>query len=246
MNNPKHEHRVAIVTGAGRGIGRAIAIALAHAGYSLCIAARTREELEETRRLSGLQPVRSLIVLIDLTADDAADDLVGATLDCFGRIDVLVNNAGWAPPRTPLQKLRQTDIDRMIALNLRAPIALTRLAAAKMSAGGTIVNIASASARRLPAGESVYAATKAGLVAFTHAAFAELRHANVKLSVVVPGLVDTPLIPNNKRIDRSAMMAAEDVATAVMQTIDSPPRTAAVEIVLEPRSDPERPARRHG
>ncbi|MGA9724799.1 MAG: SDR family NAD(P)-dependent oxidoreductase, partial [Candidatus Binatus sp.] len=115
------EARVAIVTGAGRGIGRAVALALARAGYSLCLAARTRDELEETRSQSGLPPDRALIVLVDLATEEGPDLLIGAALDCFGRIDVLVNNAGWAPPRTPLLKMRPVDVDRMIAVNLRAP-----------------------------------------------------------------------------------------------------------------------------
>jgi NADP-dependent 3-hydroxy acid dehydrogenase YdfG len=237
------EARVAIVTGAGRGIGRAVALELARAGYSLCLAARSRDELEETRSQSGLPHERALIVLVDLATEDAPDLLIGAALDCFGRVDVLVNNAGWAPPRTPLLKMRPVDIDRMIALNLRAPIALTRLAAAAMTprAGGAIVNVASSAAIKRPAGEAVYAATKAALIAFTRASFHEMRQTGLKLSVIVPGLVDTALIPNNKRLDRAAMLSTTDVARCVMQIVNSPTGACPVEVTLEPQIDPERP-----
>src|SRR6266478_5138441 len=115
--------RVALVTGAGRGIGRAVALALARKGFALALAARTRDELEATRSASGLAPVQALIVLIDLATEDAPDDL-------FGSLDLLVNNAGWAPARTPLLKFSAADQDRVLAVNLRAPIALARLAAA--------------------------------------------------------------------------------------------------------------------
>jgi dehydrogenase/reductase SDR family member 4 len=237
------EARVAIVTGAGRGIGRAVALALARAGYSLCLAARSRDELEETRSQSGLPQERALIVLVDLATEDAPDLLVDAALDCYGRIDVLVNNAGWAPPRTPLLKMRPVDVDRMIAVNLRAPIALTRLAAAAMASRGSgmIVNVASSAAIKAPAGEAVYAATKAALIAFTRASFHEMRQSGLRLSVIIPGLVDTALIPNNKRLDRAAMLSTADVAQAVMQIVNSPAGACPVEVTLEPQLDPERP-----
>src|SRR5208283_3601666 len=204
-----HPHPVALVTGGGRGIGRAIALALAREGYSLCIVARTREELEETRRLSNLPVERALIVLIDLADEESAAAVIETVLDLFGRLDVLVNNAGWAPPRTSLVKMRPWDTDRILAVNLRAPIALTKLAAKTMTerGSGAIINIASVAARNMAAGEAVYAAAKAGLVAFTHAAFAELGDHRIKMSVIVPGLVDTALIPNNKRLDRELMLS---------------------------------------
>ncbi len=181
--------RVAIVTGAGRGIGRAVALELARAGYSLCLAARSRDELEETRSQSGLPPERALIVLVDLATEDGPDLLIDAALDCYGRIDLLVNNAGWAPPRTPILKMRPADADRMIALNLRAPIVLTRLAAAAMTAA----RLRHDSQRRIVGryqgsrGEAVYAATKSALIAFTRAAFHEMRQSGLKLAVIFQG-----------------------------------------------------------
>ncbi len=242
MQDRKAVQKVALVTGAGRGIGRAVAIELARAGFALCLAARTFDQLEETRRLTGLKPERALIVLIDLAGEDSPDTLFTAAIGHYGRLDVLVNNAGWGTARTALHKTSVADLDRMLALNLRAPIALARLAAATMvtQGSGAIVNIASAAGRAAPPSEAIYAATKAGLIAFSRASFAELRHSGVKVSVVIPGLVDTALIPPNKRLDRARMISPDQVAAAVMQIVNSPAAVCPVEIVLEPQLDPER------
>lgn len=237
---------VALITGAGRGIGRAVALALARAGYALCLAARSSDQLAETRAISGLESRLALIVLVDLAESDAPDNLFGALMDHFGRLDVLVNNAGFAPPRTPLVKISRSDQDRMVSVNLRAPIALARMAAAQMAQqpeGGIIVNIASSSARNAPSGESIYAATKAGLVAFTRSCAAEFRHYRVRTSVILPGLTDTSFIPQSKRLERSAMLQPQDIAAAVMGVVNAPPHVCPVEVVLEPARDPMRSGR---
>lgn len=230
---------LAIITGAGRGIGRAIAVALAREGYALSLVARTRTELEETRELTRLPARESLIVLLDLSQDDAAELLVDETAAHFGRIDVLVNNAGYAPPRTRLEKLTAAEIQRIVTVNLTAPIQLCHRVIGKMTPrSGSIVNIASNAAREALSGETVYAGAKAGLIAFTHALFAEVRERGIKVSVILPNLTDTSFIPDNKRLNRGKMMRAEDVAMAVVQAIGSPAGTCPVEIVLQPQNDP--------
>jgi 3-oxoacyl-[acyl-carrier protein] reductase len=233
---------VAVITGAGRGIGRAVALELARAGWRLCLAARTAEQLAETRALSGLPPAQSLIVLLDLADSDAPANLIETVVDCYGRIDALVNNAGWAPPRRAVIKISEADQDRMIAVNLRAPIALTRLAAVQMlkQGSGAIVNVASLAGLKSPAMEAIYAATKAGLIAFTRACFNELREGGVRVSVLTPGLTDTALIPANKHLQRSLMLSPANVALAVKQILSSPPGMCPVEMVIEPDRDPER------
>ncbi|MGO9060562.1 MAG: SDR family oxidoreductase [Candidatus Binataceae bacterium] len=237
-----HDRRVAVVTGAGRGIGRAITIELAREGYRLCMAARTREQLEETRALSGLAAPDSLIVLLDLADSEAPAALIDTAMDYYGRLDVLINNAGWAPARRAVTKVSDAEQDRMIAVNLRAPIALTRLAAVQMlkQGAGTIVNIASTAGLKSPSMEAIYAATKAGLIAFTRACFNEFRDGGVRISVIIPGLVDTALIPANKHLDRSLMLSPARVALAVMQTLSSPPGMCPVELIIEPDRNPER------
>jgi 3-oxoacyl-[acyl-carrier protein] reductase len=235
--------QVVIITGAGRGIGRAIALELARRATSLCLAARTREELEETRRLSGLAPRHALVVPLDLAQPQAPHELAGAAMNHFGRIDVLVNNAGWAPPRKPLIDCSEAELDRMLALNLRAPIALARICARemiRMGRGGAIVNIASVAALRAPAKEAVYAASKAGLIAFTRASFAELRSYGIKVAAVVPGLVNTSLIPLNRTLDRDRMLSPESVAAVVMQILDAPLGLCPLETTLEPQYEPMR------
>jgi short-subunit dehydrogenase len=240
------QQRVALVTGAGRGIGRAVALALAREGYALCLAARTLEQLEETRALSGRAPRDALIVLVDLAQLDGPDNLFEALIGHFGRVDVLINNAGFAPPRTPLIKQSRDDQDRMVLLNLRAPIALSRLAAIQMAQqpqGGTIINIASTSALHSQPGEAVYAATKAALVAFTRACSGDFRGHGVRTSVIIPGLTDTQFIPPNKRLDRSLMLRPDDIAAAVMAVVNAPPHVCPVEAVVEPARDPMRGTR---
>jgi len=116
------EPRVAIVTGAGRGIGRAVALELARAGYTLCIAARSREELEETRSQSGLAPRQALIVLVDLASEEAPEQLIVAALDCYGRVDVLVNNAGTAEPRVGAAELTADEAMKGFGINVFGPV----------------------------------------------------------------------------------------------------------------------------
>ena len=179
--------KVVLVTGAGRGIGRVIALKLASSGFVLALTARTFEELEETRRLSSLAARDALILLADLTLDEAPLQLFGAAMDYFGRLDVLINAAHATSPSVSLLELEAADQDRLLAVNLRAPIALTRMACRQMrnqSTGGTIINFI----RRAGGGftpDPITVAADMGISAFAHTVATALRSNQIKAAMMI-------------------------------------------------------------
>lgn len=232
--------RVALITGASRGIGRAIALRLAQAGATTVLAARTDPALAavaETIRASGGE---TLVVPTDVTNDQQLEALVNAALARFGHIDILVNNAGGGPPRTPIVKARIRDWEWTVRLNLWATMVLTKLVLPAMieRRSGTIVNICSLAGLAGKPGEAAYAAAKFGVRGFSQSLFEEVREYGIKVSTICPGYVDTALIPPNRRVDRSKMLSPEDVAHAVYEVVISSARCCPLEITLQPQHDP--------
>jgi 3-oxoacyl-[acyl-carrier protein] reductase len=233
--------KIAIVTGAGRGIGRAIAVALSRAGARVVLAARSEAELrgvaEEIRGGDG----DALVLPTDVTRDDDMESLVKRTQKEWGSIDILVNNAGWGKTG-PVVNSKIEDWDATLKVNLRAPMVLSRLVLPAMleKKGGAIINIGSISAKAGQANTAAYSASKFGLLGFTQSLFEEVREYGVKVSVILPGFVDTPLIPQNKRVDRSKMIRPEDIAETVLFVLSSPPNSCPVEITVRPQQTPYR------
>ncbi len=243
MVEKRERHPVALITGAGRGIGRAIAVRLAAEGCRVAAMARTDSELQETAaegaKVAPRQPI--LPVPADVTRDTDLEQAIRTIIERLGRITILVNNAGFAPPRSSALKTSLADWDRTLATCLRAPMVLCRLVLPDMLAHshGSIVNIASIAGKRGRAGETAYAAAKFGLLGFTQSLFEETREHGIKVAAICPGPVDTDLIPQNKRVDRAKLLQPEDIAEVVHQVLNSPARMCPTEIIIEPQYDPE-------
>jgi NADP-dependent 3-hydroxy acid dehydrogenase YdfG len=230
------EGQAAIVTGAGRGIGRAVALALAAEGAAVALAARTRLELTavatEVRERGG----RALAIPTDVASAEAVDALVEQASAALGRVDLLVTAAGVAS-FGPVIGTKPADWEPMLAVNLRGAMLCCRAVLPVMvrQRGGTIVNLASIAARRPIAGAAVYAATKAGLVAFSRVLAEEMRAEGVRVGVLAPGAVDTPLwdsIPDAP--DRGRMLKPEDVARAVVLMAALPRHASLEDLTLMP------------
>ena len=231
------EGKVALVTGASRGIGRAVSIRLAGEGARLVLTARS--DLSATvlrvRELgSEAYPVRA-----DLTRRQDLETLAREAVAAYGRVDILVNNAGGGGAGDMLHATPD-DIDYAIDLNLRAVILLTRLLIAEIAKnGGAVVNISSIAGRMGMAGMAVYSAAKHGLTGFTESLFEVARDRGVKVGVICPGYVDTDL-GHGKKLVAAKMIAPEDVADAVLYIITSGPRVCPTEIVLRPQKNPSK------
>jgi 3-oxoacyl-[acyl-carrier protein] reductase len=230
--------RVALVTGAGRGIGKAIAVSLAKSGCRLILAARTREQLDDVAKTIGNEAV---VIPTDLTRDDELDRLVEQSSKTWGSVDILINNAGWGK-RAPVIRANVEDWDQTLRLNLRAPMILAqKLLPAMVAKGeGAVINIGSVSGKTGEANGAAYSASKFGLIGFTQSLYEEVREHGIKVSVILPGFVDTPLIPPNRQLDRSKMIQADDVAQAVHYVLNSSATCCPVEIAVRPQRSPYR------
>ena len=216
--------RVALVTGASRGIGRAIAQTLAKQGATVVAAARgenARAVAEEITAAGG----RAEFVTVDVAAAASAEEAVGGVMARHGRIDILVNNAGIARDQLML-RLKREDWDAVIATNLTAAFALTQAALKPMirQRSGRIISISSVVGQAGNAGQANYAASKAGLIGFSKAVALEVASRGITVNVVAPGLIETDMTKAiteqargewQNRIPLKRLGTPEDVAAAV-------------------------------
>jgi NAD(P)-dependent dehydrogenase (short-subunit alcohol dehydrogenase family) len=196
-------NRVAFITGAGRGIGRAIAIAFAHEGADLALVARTASELDETAEiirvadpLQGTAGHRVITATADVSQRADVERAVGQALATFGRVDVLVNNAGVQPPIGPLAQNDADEWMRAMAVNLFGPMLCTKAVLPGMMERkrGKIINLSGGGATSPRANFSAYAASKAAVVRLTETLAVELAPYNIQVNAMAPGAVNTRML----------------------------------------------------
>ena len=220
--------RVAIVTGAGKGIGKAVALALASSGAKVVAASRTQEELDATADEIRSQAGEAAVIPTDLTKSDQIEALVEGTVASFGRIDILVNNAARSFFR-PLMDLREDGFDKIFDTNVKGTFLLSRAAAKVMmkDGGGRIVNITSVAAERGGPMMGVYNASKAAVKMLTMCMATEWAPMNVLVNAVGPGMTRThfsrPIWANHEierqlvsRIPQGRLAETSDIVGAVL------------------------------
>lgn len=228
--------KVALVTGAGRGLGEAIARMLASAG-STVVPADVRGDLVGRLALALEQEGRNVRPRqLDVTDERQAEETVAGILDEQERIDILVNNAA-VDLTVPIEDLPVAEWDRIIGVNLRGPFVMSKLVfpAMKLQGRGHIVNIVSTAAKRAWANASAYHASKWGLLGFTHALHVEARPHGVKVTAVVAGGMRTPfLLDRFPDIDLDTLQDPANVAEAVRFVLTQPHGTVVPEIMVLP------------
>jgi 3-oxoacyl-[acyl-carrier protein] reductase len=229
--------RTALVTGASRGIGRAIALRLAQLGARLLLVARDQ---------AALSDVQQEIVHLAGAADTLPCDLASASaiaaliprIDAAGNCDILINAAGIGRIGAPLHQMPAEDFEAVIATNLRAPFLLMRGVVPHMieRGSGEIVNISSLAGQGPLANGAAYSASKFALNGLTYSAAEELRAHNIRVSVVAPGSVNTTFGRGGK--DPGKMLQPEDVANVVAMLVTQPPQAFISEVLMRPTQKP--------
>ena len=234
--------RTAVVTGAGSGVGQAIALALANQDWQVALIGRREETLRQTVKLAGDKAKRFLIYPCDIGDAKAVEQMAKRVLSEFKEVEALVNAAGTNAPKRALEVLSLEDYHAMIQANLNGAYYCVQAFLPQMRArkSGTIINIVSDAGKQAsPKAGPAYVMSKFGLAGLTQSINAEERGHGIRACAVFPGDIDTPLLekrPNPPTAEaRARMLQSADVAECALLAIHLPSRAIAEEILIRPR-----------
>lgn len=234
--------RTAIVTGATRGIGRAIAQALAEAGVQVAIAARDGDACEQAAaEIAKRTGTRAIGVACDVRDAASCAALVGRTVDELGRLDILINNAGIGA-FAPVADMDVETWDRVIGTNLDSLFYCTHAALPHLKQSGTawIINIGSLAGKNAFPNGAAYNASKFGLIGFSEALMQEVRHDGVRVSYIMPGSVATEFSHPSGSTEGDWRVQPEDIAQIVMDLLAFPARTLPSRVEVRPSQPPRK------
>ena len=231
--------QLAIVTGAGRGIGAAIARRLASMGAAVVLCGRTEAHLDSTAKAITEAGGKAEVLPCDVTVLRELENAAAHIERTSGRIGILINNAGIRGPSRPMHELQPEDWDNILNTNLRGVYYAIRAFAPTMirARAGHIVNISSLAGKNALPNGAAYAASKWGLNGLSYSVAEELRSHNIRVSVICPGSVDTELSPHPGK-DPAKMLQPEDVAHSVAMLVTQAPQSFVSEILLRPTQKP--------
>jgi NAD(P)-dependent dehydrogenase (short-subunit alcohol dehydrogenase family) len=235
---PNLTGKVAIVTGSTKGIGLAVAERMVNEGASVVVSSRTAADVESVaERLGG----RAIGIPCDVGDPGDCQRLVDETIEQLGRLDVLVNNAGFGVFKST-QEMSVDEYRRQIDVNLGGPFYLSKAALPHLSISGDgyIINIGSLAGRNPFAGGVGYNASKFGLVGMSEAMMLDIRHDGVRVSIIMPGSVNTAFGREAAKAERSWELEADDCALAVMQLLEYPKEAHVSRIEMRPSRPPRR------
>lgn len=234
--------KTAVITGAGSGVGRAIALALAKESWRIALVGRREEILKQTAKLTGLKSSDILVRRCDISDPDAVEKMTQLVQERFKKIDVLVNAAGTNTPQRSLQVLTYDKYCELVNTNLTGAYLCVQgfLPAMRKSGNGTIINIVSDAARQAsPKAGPAYVVSKFGLLGLTQSINAEERGNGIRACAILPGDIDTPLLDKRPqppgRQARDQMLQPDDVAQCALLAINLPHRALLEEILIRPR-----------
>ena len=238
VTQPLHR-QIAVVTGAGRGIGAAITIRLAALGASVVLCGRSRSPLDAVAQAVSSAGHHADVFECDITSLASVESLARHVDTSFGRLDILVNNAGIGGFNVPLHELPPDSWDQILNTNLRGAYYAIRSFAPMLirAQSGHIINISSGAGKNpLPNG-AAYAASKWGLNGLSYSVAEELRKFNIRVSLICPGSTHTDFSPHEGQ-DPSRMLQPDDIAHAVEMLVTQAPQSFISEVVMRPTQKP--------